>query len=218
MPDFFNATIQILIDRNAGRLVNDYMDYLAGNFPSWVPVQPLSKLTTNQIEQIEARLDMIKNEYAKDHLPAMYGLVGGRRAIPINEDFVKECNLAFEPSFIMPDGNRTECVTLGMWPADTGGQYWQFKKTKPQKSQFFKNRYTTIAADETTIYQMMFPDYPDIVTTAQLREMLGISRRLACQLINDGSIPGILIGNTYKIPKANIISFVMDQKQRETRN
>ena len=68
------------------------------------------------------------------------------------------------------------------------------------------------------LYQMMFPDYPDIVTTAQLREMLGISRRLAYQLINDGSIPGILIGNTYKIPKANIISFVMDQKQRATRN
>lgn len=146
-----------LTDRNAGRLVNDYMDYLASNFPSWVPVQPLSKLTTNQIEQIEARLDMIKNEYAKDHLPAMYGLVGGRRAIPINEDFVKECNLAFEPSFIMPDGNQAECVTLGMWPADTGGQYWQFKKIKPQKSRFFKNRYTTIAADETTINVSVLP-------------------------------------------------------------
>ena len=65
------------------------------------------------------------------------------------------------------------------------------------------------------LYQMMFPDYPDIVTTAQLREMLGISRRLAYQLINDGSIPGILIGNTYKIPKANVISFFMEQKQSE---
>ena len=35
------------------------------------------------------------------------------------------------------------------------------------------------------------------------------------QLVNDGSIPGILVGNTYKIPKANVISFFMDQKQSE---
>jgi len=39
------------------------------------------------------------------------------------------------------------------------------------------------------LYQMMFPDYPDIVTTAQLQKMLGISRRLVYQLIGDGSIP-----------------------------
>ena len=26
------------------------------------------------------------------------------------------------------------------------------------------------------LYQMMFPDYPDIVTVKQLREMLGISQ------------------------------------------
>ena len=62
------------------------------------------------------------------------------------------------------------------------------------------------------LYLLMFPEYPDIITTAQLQEMLGISRRLAYQLINDGSIPGILIGNTYKIPKANVINYFMDEK------
>lgn len=29
------------------------------------------------------------------------------------------------------------------------------------------------------LYQMMFPEYPDIVTVKDLREMLGISRKLA---------------------------------------
>ena len=29
------------------------------------------------------------------------------------------------------------------------------------------------------LYQMMFPEYPDIVTVKELREMLGISRKLA---------------------------------------
>ena len=32
------------------------------------------------------------------------------------------------------------------------------------------------------LYQMMFPDYPDIVTVKQLREMLGVSRALAYKL------------------------------------
>ena len=29
------------------------------------------------------------------------------------------------------------------------------------------------------LYKMMFPDYPDIVTVAQLQQMLGVSRHLA---------------------------------------
>ena len=33
------------------------------------------------------------------------------------------------------------------------------------------------------LYKMMFPDYPDIVTVAQLQKMLGISRNLAYELI-----------------------------------
>lgn len=38
------------------------------------------------------------------------------------------------------------------------------------------------------LYQMMFPGYPDIVTVAQLQTMLGVSRHLAYDLINDGYI------------------------------
>lgn len=33
------------------------------------------------------------------------------------------------------------------------------------------------------LYEMMFPDYPDIVTVAQLQRMLDISRHLAYDLI-----------------------------------
>ena len=38
------------------------------------------------------------------------------------------------------------------------------------------------------LYQMKFPDYPDIVTIKQLREMLGVSRALVYRLISDGEI------------------------------
>lgn len=60
------------------------------------------------------------------------------------------------------------------------------------------------------LYDMMFPDYPDIVDVAQLQQMLGISRHLAYSLIRDGYIPGILIGNSYKVPKASVINYVYD--------
>ena len=61
------------------------------------------------------------------------------------------------------------------------------------------------------LYKMMFPDYPDIVTVAQLQKMLGISRHLAYDLINDGYISGIKIGNAFKIPKVNVINYVMEE-------
>ena len=63
------------------------------------------------------------------------------------------------------------------------------------------------------LYNMMFPDFPDIVTVTQLQEMLGVSRHLAYDLINDVSIRGLKIGNAFKIPKVNVIEYVMDQKR-----
>lgn len=61
------------------------------------------------------------------------------------------------------------------------------------------------------LYQMMFPEYPDIVNIAQLQCMLGISRHLAYDLINDAYIRGLKIGNSFRIPKVNVIEYVMDQ-------
>ena len=63
------------------------------------------------------------------------------------------------------------------------------------------------------LYQMMFPEYPDIVTIRQLREMLGISRQLAYDLIADGEVQAIKIGNSFKIPKASVINFVTEEKK-----
>lgn len=63
------------------------------------------------------------------------------------------------------------------------------------------------------LYQMMFPDYPDIVSVIQLQTMLSVSRHVAYDLINDGYIKAIKIKNTFKIPKVNVIEFVMDQNK-----
>ena len=58
----------------------------------------------------------------------------------------------------------------------------------------------------------MFPEYPDIVDVKQLQAMLGISRHLAYDLISDGYIRGIKIGNAYKVPKVNVINYVLEDE------
>ena len=62
------------------------------------------------------------------------------------------------------------------------------------------------------LYQLMFPSYPDILTIRQLQEMLGISRRLSYELINEGKIPAIRIGNSYRIPKIDVINYVVESE------
>ena len=63
------------------------------------------------------------------------------------------------------------------------------------------------------LYQMMFPDYPDIVTVKQLRDMLGVSRALAYKLISDGEIQAVKIGTSLKIPKVIVINYVTEEKK-----
>ena len=65
------------------------------------------------------------------------------------------------------------------------------------------------------LYKMMFPDYPDIVTVAQLQKMLGISRQLTYKLIGDGYIPGVKIGNAFRVPKVNVINYVLSVDSRK---
>lgn len=63
-----------------------------------------------------------------------------------------------------------------------------------------------------TLYEVMFTDYPDIVNVAQVQAMLGISRHLAYALIGDGDIPGMKIGNAYRVPKINVIRYALGGK------
>lgn len=65
------------------------------------------------------------------------------------------------------------------------------------------------------LYTLMFPEYPDIVDVKQLQDMLGISRHLAYELIAGGYIRGIKIGNAYKVPKVNVINYVLDEGGKE---
>lgn len=58
------------------------------------------------------------------------------------------------------------------------------------------------------LYKMMFSDYPEIVSVAQMQTMLGISRHTAYDLVRDGSIPAVKIGTSFRILKLNIIKYI----------
>ena len=62
------------------------------------------------------------------------------------------------------------------------------------------------------LYKLMFPEYPDIVTVAQLQKMLGISRQLTYKLIADGYLPGVKIGNAFRVPKVQVIRYVLSEE------
>ena len=58
--------------------------------------------------------------------------------------------------------------------------------------------------------QVMFTDYPDIVSVFQLQKMLNISRQLAYELITSGSINAVKVGNSYRIPKISVIGYMLN--------
>lgn len=55
----------------------------------------------------------------------------------------------------------------------------------------------------------MFNDYPDILSVDQLQEMLCIGPVLAYNLVKKGVIPAMKIGREYKIPKAQVINYIL---------
>ncbi len=58
-------------------------------------------------------------------------------------------------------------------------------------------------------YQLMFSEYPDIVTVPQMCKMLGgISRKTGYRLLQKGEIASFTIGRIYRIPKINIIQYL----------
>lgn len=62
-------------------------------------------------------------------------------------------------------------------------------------------------------YQIMFTSYPDLLTIVQLKEMLGIGITLAYRLVRDNTIRALKIGREYKIPKANVISYLINENK-----
>ena len=68
-------------------------------------------------------------------------------------------------------------------------------------------------ADMKETYTLMFTDYPDIVNIVQMRKMLGgISNTLAYRMLREKKIKSKKVGREYKIPKVNVIKYVMTEQ------
>jgi len=64
-------------------------------------------------------------------------------------------------------------------------------------------------------YTLMFTSYPDVVNIKELKDMLDIGITLAYRLIREGKIKSLKIGREYKIPKTNIISYLIQTQNVE---
>lgn len=68
-------------------------------------------------------------------------------------------------------------------------------------------------ADMKETYTLMFTDSPDIVNLVQMRKMLGgISNTLAYRMLREKKIKSKKVGREYKIPKVNVIKYVMTEQ------
>ena len=59
------------------------------------------------------------------------------------------------------------------------------------------------------LYPVMFKEYPDVVNTDQLCEMLGgAAIKSVYRLLREGKIKAFRIGKGYKIPKVSVIEYL----------
>ena len=56
----------------------------------------------------------------------------------------------------------------------------------------------------------IFKNYPDLVNLVMMIDMLSISRSTAYKLLQDNTIKHCRIGNSYRIPKKNIIEYLFE--------
>ena len=61
-------------------------------------------------------------------------------------------------------------------------------------------------------YKLMFSEYPEIIKCNDLQAMLGISRHAVYHLLKNGHIAHIRIGRCIRIPKINVIRYLIQTK------
>ena len=63
----------------------------------------------------------------------------------------------------------------------------------------------------TATYTQLFQNYPDVVSTLQLCEMLGVSERTVYRLLVTNQIKHFKVGRAYRIPKVNVFAFMASE-------
>jgi hypothetical protein len=72
-------------------------------------------------------------------------------------------------------------------------------------------------ANDLTPYFSMFENYPDVVNVVQMCEMLGdINTKTGYKLLQANQINHFKIGKSYKIPKASIITYLINMMNKQS--
>ena len=58
----------------------------------------------------------------------------------------------------------------------------------------------------------MFDNYDDILTVAEVMDILYVGKNTVYRLLNDGELKGFRIGRTWKIPRDSLTSFIMHRR------
>lgn len=62
---------------------------------------------------------------------------------------------------------------------------------------------------------LMLDQYEDVLTVAQLQEILNIGRNTAYALLSTGAIPSIRIGKKWRIPRDAVIHYLGQWKNKD---
>lgn len=61
---------------------------------------------------------------------------------------------------------------------------------------------------ENSTYDLIFKDYPDVLTTKDLQRILGISGKTVFMLLHSGQIKSIKVGRSFRIPKIYLLQYL----------
>ncbi len=57
-------------------------------------------------------------------------------------------------------------------------------------------------------YNLYFREYPDVLSTKQVRKILDISDKTLLNLLHEGHISSIKVGRSYRIPKFFLLQYL----------
>lgn len=58
------------------------------------------------------------------------------------------------------------------------------------------------------VYRLVFKDYPDILDTKQVGDLLDVSSKTVYKLLKEGSLSSIKVGREYRIPKYEVMKYL----------
>lgn len=58
------------------------------------------------------------------------------------------------------------------------------------------------------MYQSILKEFPDILTIDEMSMALGVSRKTCYKLINEGKVPHLKVGRSYRIPKLHLLAYL----------